>query len=110
MKPDLGMQAIARLGQVDVREDFIEGEVGTEVHGLWESAELTGTGRPRITVNPAHSIVDTLIHEALHEIHPEWTERMVRTNTTRVMRKMSPEQVWAIYSEYRRRVAAEGDE
>ena len=107
-RPDVAMKAVSRLGQVDVCEAFIEAGRGeAEVYGLWESPEATGTGRPRITINPSWHVVKTLIHEALHELHPEWSERAVRSQTTKVMNTLSPEQVWAIYEEYRRRVGGD---
>lgn len=106
MKTDLMVKAIARLGQVDIVEAFIEpGRGEGAVHGLWEPE--TNTRRPRITINPSHHIVDTLIHEALHELHPHWSERYVRVQTKRIMKAMTDDQVWTLYAEYRRRIQRE---
>lgn len=105
MRQDLVTKAIARLGSLDVREAFIPaGPKESEVYGLWETAAESGTGRPRITINPSWHVVTTLIHEALHEIHPTWSERSVKGRTTRIIKALTPEQIWALYEEYKKRV------
>ncbi len=56
-----------------------------------------------ITINPAHQTVDTLIHEILHRLHPEWSERYVRRTTTYLRNRMTDEETLAFYGEYQRR-------
>jgi hypothetical protein len=72
--------------------------VGSKSHieGLcnWESGE--------ISVNPAPSVVDTLIHEVFHRRFPRWSENRVRHETWRVMKKMTPDDVQALHREYKR--------
>lgn len=72
--------------------------VGSKSHveGLcnWESGE--------ISVNPAPSVCDTVIHEVLHRRFPKWSEERVKEETWRVMSSMTPEDVQAMYREYKR--------
>jgi hypothetical protein len=60
-------------------------------------------GSGHITINPAHQTIDTVIHEILHRLHPQWTESYVRRTTTYLRRRMTDEEVQAMYSEYQRR-------
>lgn len=53
-----------------------------------------------ITINPVHSIVDTLIHELLHRLYPQWSERYICSRTGRLMRNLSDAEFQAIYDEY----------
>lgn len=55
-----------------------------------------------VSVNPAPSVVDTLIHELLHRRFPRWSETRVREETWRVMRKLSPDDVQALHRKYKR--------
>jgi hypothetical protein len=103
-QPTLLVKVLSRLGQVDVREAWIEpARNEREVYGLWEPAEETGS-RPCVTINPAPQVVKVLIHELLHELHPEWSENYIRNRASFVMNMMSSTQIWAVYEEYRRRV------
>jgi hypothetical protein len=56
-----------------------------------------------ITINPAHNVVDTLIHELLHRIYPERSERSIRRTTTVLRKHISDEEVQWFYDEYQRR-------
>lgn len=60
-------------------------------------------GSGHVTVNPAHQTVDTLIHELLHRLHPQWSEAYVRRTTTYLRRRMSDEEVQAMYAEFEKR-------
>lgn len=53
-----------------------------------------------VTVNPIPDILDTLIHELLHRRYPEWTERTVKRETTKLIRKLTPEAQRALYDHY----------
>jgi hypothetical protein len=55
-----------------------------------------------ITINPVHAIVDTVIHELLHRLHPEWSEGYVRRTTTLLRNQMTDTDVQAFYRAYRR--------
>ena len=101
------MKALARMGAVDLVERMIPGSKKEEVHGLWEDAAATG-GRPRVSINPAWHVVRTLFHELLHELHPERSEKSVRSSATRIVKKMTEQEVWVVYEEYRRRVDGAG--
>lgn len=72
--------------------------VGSKDHveGLcnWESGD--------ITVNPAPSVVDTLIHELLHRRFPKWSEERVRMETWRVIRTLSARDVQDLHAKYKR--------
>src|SRR5690349_19079070 len=72
--------------------------VGSKDHveGLcnWESGD--------ITVNPAPSVVDTLIHELLHRRFPKWSEERVRVETWRIIRTLSAADVQALPTKYKR--------
>ncbi len=56
-----------------------------------------------ITVNPVHQTVDTIIHELLHRLNPEWSERYVRRTTSYLRRRMTDDETLAFYQEYQRR-------
>jgi hypothetical protein len=40
----------------------------------------------------------------LHRLEPQWSENYVRRTTTWLMRRMSDEQIQALYEEYGKRV------
>ena len=60
-------------------------------------------GHGRITINPAHQTVDSVIHECLHRAFPSWSESYVRRTTTYVRKRMSDEEIQAMYAEYQKR-------
>jgi hypothetical protein len=60
-------------------------------------------GNGHITVNPAHQTVDTVIHECLHRAFPAWSENYVRRTTTYLRKRMSDEEVQAMYAEFQKR-------
>jgi hypothetical protein len=51
----------------------------------------------KIRINQTISTVNTLIHECLHRLRPQWSERAVRARTTRLMRQMSYQQIDKLY-------------
>ena len=88
-------QVWAEIGAGRITEAFIkDGRMLTD--GYYN-------GNGHITVNPQHQIVDTVIHECLHRAFPKWTESYVRRTTTYLRRRMSDEEVQAMYSEYKKR-------
>lgn len=85
----------AELGSGRITEAFIiDGRSMTD-------GVVSGNGH--IVVNPAHQTVDTVIHECLHRVFPEWSERSVRRTTTYLRRRMSDEEVQAMYDEFQKR-------
>lgn len=60
-------------------------------------------GNGHITINPVHQTIDTLIHEILHRAFPAWSEAYVRRTTTYLRRRMSDEEVQAMYAEFQKR-------
>uniref|UniRef100_A0A6M3J6X0 Uncharacterized protein n=1 Tax=viral metagenome TaxID=1070528 RepID=A0A6M3J6X0_9ZZZZ len=86
------VRVCVELGRGRIREDWIiDGK--QFVDGYIEG----GT----ITVNPVPATVDTVIHEILHRLNPEWKEPYVRNRTTYIMRRMSDGEIRAFYDEYR---------
>jgi hypothetical protein len=87
----------AELGAGGITEDpLLRSNIkGERLHGLQE-------GR-HIWVNPTHGIVDTVIHELLHRMHPEWSEQYVCRTTTYLFRRMTDAEITAFYDEYQRR-------
>lgn len=92
--PGLLVEVLAELGGGRLYERYIHDEK-MFVHG-----ETTGK---TITVNPAIAIADTCIHEALHAVRPAWSENYVRRTTTYLLRRISDEQIQAIYREFQKR-------
>lgn len=96
-RPPLLVQVWAELGAGRITEDpELRSDVkGERLHGLQE-------GR-HIWVNPTFALVDTIVHELLHRLHPEWSERYVRNRTAYLMTRMTDEEIVAVYDEYERR-------
>ena len=92
------IDVLAALGSVEIRSKYlIDGSAPKKNY-------LHGTQYPgRVTVNEAPSIVGILLHELIHEVRPDWTERAVRTWTTRLQRQMTHEEIQAIYEQYKAR-------
>lgn len=91
-KPALLVRVLTEIGKGRITEGFI--------HDKHEFVEGITDGH-WITVNPAISVCDTLIHEVLHRLEPEWSENYVRRTTTFLLRRMSNEQVAQLYEEYK---------
>ena len=56
-----------------------------------------------VVINPQHQTVDTVIHELLHRIYPERSERSIRRTTTILRKTLTDKEVQEFYEEYRRR-------
>jgi hypothetical protein len=89
------VEVLTDFGSGRIREGFIK-DGNWFVHG-----ETCGQ---RITISPAISVVDTVIHECLHRIRPNWSESYVRRTTTWLLRRLSDEQIEQMYEEYNKRV------
>jgi hypothetical protein len=85
---------LAELGAGRISEDFIRAEDGGQVHGLIEGQH--------ISINPMHSVVDTVLHECLHRARPELSELAVRRRTAKFMRCLTDVEIQSIYDIYQR--------
>lgn len=85
----------AELGAGQITEAFIRD--GASFTDGWYN------GHGHITVNPVHHTIDTLIHEILHRLHPQWSETYIRRTTTYLRRLMSDEEITAMYDEFQKR-------
>lgn len=92
----LMVQVWAEVGAGRIREAFIHDDK------QFVDGETQGTGH--ITINPVHQTCDTLIHEILHRLHPQWSERYVRRTTTYLRRRMTDAETQMLYDEYQKRV------
>jgi hypothetical protein len=93
------VEVLTGLGAVQVKERYLV-DGAAKQRNFCHGEYLDGV----VTVNPAPSVVETLVHELLHHVRPAWSERAVRARTTRLIREMSHRDVQAVYAEYRKRV------
>jgi len=94
MKPLL-VEVLTAFNDVTLREAYLDGGHTHWIHG--EHKDET------VTINPMPHVVDTLIHELLHHVRPDWSETQVRRHTTLLMRQLSHGEVQQIYKEYQAR-------
>ena len=92
---NLWLRIVAELGAADITEAFIEDD-DAFVEGLC-------TEGGKITVNPVHATVDTIIHELLHRIYPTRSERSIRRSCSILRRDLSDEEVQLFYEIYQSR-------
>lgn len=93
------IEALTALGRLRVRETQLidpRGRHAYRWHGLLEGDV--------IYVNPSWAIADTLIHEALHAIRPQWSERAIRSWTSRLLGQLSDDEAWRLWQWYCRQV------
>ena len=91
------LKLMARMGELEFKEAWIPRSQGCDIYGLWEP---DGT----ITINPLPDTVNTVLHELLHELKPQYKERTIRQVVGKIMKQMSEEEVQAVYTEYKRRL------
>lgn len=92
------LRVMARFGEVEFVEGWLDrGQSGRHTLGLWQS---DGT----VTINPIPEMVDTIIHEIIHDLFPDYSERAVCSLTGKLRRQLSDEQMQTLYEEYKRRV------
>jgi hypothetical protein len=94
-RPLLLLRVLAELGAGRIHEAFIPSEKNFFVDGETEGLA--------ITVNPVPDVVDTVIHELLHRLYPQWSERYIKNRTSYLMKRMTDEEVQLFYEEYQRR-------
>lgn len=88
------VRVLTAFNELKLREAYLEDGPQRWQHGMIDA------NRTQVTINPAPHVVDTLIHEILHAIEPDWSETTVRRMTTRLMRKLTHAEVKQIYEEY----------
>jgi hypothetical protein len=97
-KPDpLLLRVCAELGAGRITEAYIS-DPKWHVDGLCEFGP-----RGRVTISPHYQTVDSLVHELIHRLQPEWSESYVRGRTTRLVRALTEQQLQTIYDEYQKR-------
>ena len=90
-------RVLDRLGQVTVRERFIK--PSADEYCVWGTCD-----KRVVTINPVPGLVETLIHELLHDLHPSWSESYVRNRTTFLFRSLDPRQQLFIYNAFKGQV------
>ena len=101
MKTDqtpLLIKVMSLLGETNISEQYIMKERGRDIYGTW--TENTNS----LIVNPVPHIVDTLIHELLHKLHPDYSEQTIRSLTGKLMKHMTDNELQAIYDMYMKRL------
>ena len=61
-------------------------------------------GTQAIVIDPAMSIVDTLLHELLHRRYPSWAETRVEKETSRLLSALRTQDVQTWYRRYKKMV------
>ena len=98
------IKLMSLLGETNISEQYIEKDgrtakqSGVDVYGYWDE------GTNSLVVNPVPHIVDTLIHELLHKLHPDYSEQTVRSMTGKLMKQLSDAELQAIYDMYKKRL------
>lgn len=88
---------ISRMGEVKFTEAYIPKEGNKVVHALWEH------GGGHIIINPYSYVVDSILHELIHECYPTKTERQVESLTKKLMDLLSDDEIKAIFASYQRK-------
>lgn len=91
------LRLMTLLGETEVSEGYVNKEAKRDIYGY-----LAPNGT--IVVNPVPHIVDTLLHELLHKLHPTYTEQAVRSLVGKLMKQASDEDLCAIYDMYLNKV------
>jgi hypothetical protein len=78
-----------------ITEAYINGGDKERVYGISES-----TGQ--VTVNPVHHVMDTLVHELIHRLHPKWGEKRVVREAYLIVATMSDLEVRRWHRQYER--------
>lgn len=84
------VELCATLGTGRLHEAYI---ASTDPHERVDGLCVSG----KVIVNPVYHVVETLLHECVHRIRPEWSERSVRRKTTQVMRQLRDEEIQRVY-------------
>jgi hypothetical protein len=96
-KSPLLLKVMVLIGKLEFHESWIAPNHTHYTDGSCDENNL-------ITVNPIPSVVDTIIHECLHALYPDYSERAVLSLTGKLMKQLTSEDMQTIYGEYRRKV------
>ena len=91
------LKLMARLGELTFEEKYIPDSGGHPVYAEWFP-------EGKIVVNPVRHIVDSVIHEGLHEMYPKYSERAILSLTGKLMKQLTEEDLLAVYESYRRKL------
>jgi len=94
-RPPLLVEIWAELGASRIHEGRIEDKTHF-VEGVCLNGRV-------ITINPMPAMNDTICHELIHRLHPEWSEPYVRNRTTFILRRMTDDEHERFFREYQRR-------
>lgn len=84
-------------GRIEARQLLDEdAPEDVRIYGVCES----GVSGRTVTIDEGEHIVETLLHEILHAVRPQWTEQGVRRRTTQLYRQLSQAERAAIYACY----------
>lgn len=50
-----------------------------------------------IRIDPSADVVATVLHETIHRMRPRWSERAVRSRTSKILKLLSPSEVDRLY-------------
>ena len=87
-----------------LREEFRKGgihEAQLKAHG-YHLDGLCDFDKGAVYVDPAPSVVETLLHEVLHRRYPRWGEARVDRTANRLLRSMNSRQVQWWYRQFKR--------
>lgn len=87
-------EILLALGELRIIEAYIQ-DPKDYIHGVTDGST--------VVVNPVPQIIDTLIHEVLHCIRPKWDEATVRRQTSRLMNRLSDQDLQELYEVYKAR-------
>jgi hypothetical protein len=88
---------MSRLGELAFEESYLPMHKGCYTEGMWHEGG-------RIVVNVQPHVVDTVIHEVLHEMFQQYSERAICSLTGKLMKQLSEDEIQAVYNAYRRKV------
>lgn len=93
------LRLMSLLGETGVSEEYVNKEGKQDIYGY-----LAPNGA--IVVNPVPHVVDTLLHELIHKLHPDYSEHAVRSLVGKIMKQATDEDLCAIYDMYKKKVDA----
>ena len=91
------VRLLARLGEVDFEEAYIPRDKGRDIYGMWHP-------EGRITINPVPHVVQTILHELLHEHAQTYKERAVDSVVGKLYNQLTEGEIAAIYEEFVKRM------
>ena len=91
----LWLRLWAELGAAPIVEAYLTAP-GETVHGVCIDGDA-------VVINPVPATVDTILHELLHRVYPDRSERSIRRTTTQLRKFLPDDEVQLFYAEYCRR-------